>query len=123
MTVTGAQKEFTVTDKYMKKMTLDNWGKPCIWLNNQNPLDIPNLPYWQREYLEANCIFVNLDHKIYNDGEVVQPLFWPPSEPQSQQEERESVASTPMIPWADKGKERMVYLQDVDPTFYYTGSS
>ena len=30
----GAQKEFVVTDKYMKKQTIQNWGKPCIWLNN-----------------------------------------------------------------------------------------
>jgi hypothetical protein len=66
-----------VTDKYTKKSTVTNWGKPCIWLNNQNPLDIPNLEGWKREYLLANCIFVNLEHRLYRPEEVVAPLFLP----------------------------------------------
>ena len=77
----GAQRQFTVTDKYTKKKVFDNWGKPCIWLNNQNPLFIPNLPDWQREYLEANCIFVNLDHRLYSPALVVPPIFNPPPAP------------------------------------------
>ena len=74
----GAQKEFSVTDKYTRKSTVTNWGKPCIWLNNQNPLEVPNLEGWKREYLLANCIFVNLEHRLYRPEEVVAPLFLPP---------------------------------------------
>jgi hypothetical protein len=77
----GAQKQFTVTDKYTRKITLENWGKPCIWLNNQNPMEIPALPHWQYEYLQANCIFVNLEHRLYQPEEMLAPLFHPKPRP------------------------------------------
>ena len=32
----GAQKTFTVTDKYRAKKRID-WGKPCIMLMNEDP--------------------------------------------------------------------------------------
>jgi hypothetical protein len=46
----GAQETFTVTDKYRGKKTLCGWSKPCIWLNNQNPLDC-NIPEWKKDWL------------------------------------------------------------------------
>ncbi|KAI0278674.1 hypothetical protein BC826DRAFT_882638, partial [Russula brevipes] len=63
----GAQSEFTVSDKYKRKKTLKNWNKPCIWLSNKNILDSAN-EQWKKEWLEANCIIVYLEHR----------LFWPP---------------------------------------------
>ena len=38
----GAQKTFTVTDKYRAKKRID-WGKPCIMLMNEDPTIIPTL--------------------------------------------------------------------------------
>ena len=58
-----AQKEFVMTDKYMKKTTVTNWGKPCIWLNNQDPREIPNLLPYQREYLNIRSILESLTGK------------------------------------------------------------
>jgi hypothetical protein len=104
-----------VTDKYMKKSTLQNWGKPCIWLNNQDPLETPNMPSWQKEYLRANCIFVHLEHRLYIPEPVVPEMFieWEatpaPSTPQVQEEEIT----------LDIGNEMqlqgVVYLEDIDP--------
>jgi hypothetical protein len=54
--LTGAQQQFTVTDKYTRKKTI-RWGKPCIYLNNQDPLEA-NLPDWQKQWLQANCVTV-----------------------------------------------------------------
>lgn len=34
----GAQKDFSCTDKYRRKMNL-SWGHPAIWLNNNDPLE------------------------------------------------------------------------------------
>lgn len=37
----GAQETFTVTDKYKGKATFD-WGRPCIYLNNNDPRADPD---------------------------------------------------------------------------------
>ncbi|KAG1761536.1 hypothetical protein EV702DRAFT_984711, partial [Suillus placidus] len=58
----GGQKEFEVTDKYVSKMTV-RWGKPCIWLSN----DDPRGKKVDRSWLEANCIFAEINHKLYDD--------------------------------------------------------
>lgn len=73
----GAQKEFTVTDKYTRKKTISNWGKPCIWLNNENPLEYPGLQRWQRDYIEGNCKIVHLDHRLYTPDPIIPPMFHP----------------------------------------------
>jgi hypothetical protein len=108
----GAQKEFSVTDKYTKKSTVQNWGKPCIWLNNQNPLEIPTLELWKRDYLEANCIFVNLEHRLYRPDEVMAPLFLPPTI----EEELEYINDSQLVQPAGGGvviDENTVYLEDL----------
>ncbi|KAF8460350.1 hypothetical protein DFH94DRAFT_618626, partial [Russula ochroleuca] len=71
----GSQLQFTVTDKYTRKKPI-RWGKPCIYLNNQDPLEA-NLPDWQKQWLQANCIFVNLDHRLYSPEAMLPPLFAP----------------------------------------------
>lgn len=56
----GAQKTFTLTDKYRKKRTV-NWGKPCILLFNVMPEIKPDLYDWVR----SNCDIVTLENKLY----------------------------------------------------------
>jgi len=73
---TGAQHTFTITDKYKPKCTLKNWGKPCIWLNNKDPRDEAQ-DETVKDWLNANCIFVNLTHHLYLPEPVVPPMFAP----------------------------------------------
>lgn len=61
----GGQKEFEVTDKYVSKMTV-HWGKPCIWLSNDDPRE----KKVDKDWLCANCEFIRLDHTLYESGEV-----------------------------------------------------
>lgn len=52
----GAQKEFTISDKYRKKKTV-KWGKPSIVLTN----DYPVLNDWEKE----NTVVITLINKLY----------------------------------------------------------
>lgn len=58
----GAQREFTLNEKYTKKRKVV-WGGPAIWLSNSNPLDYSS---WDQSWLEANSVIVHLDHKLYD---------------------------------------------------------
>ena len=82
----GAQQEFIITDKYKKKRTLRNWGKPCIWLSNEDPRN-ETTSQVTKDWLTANCIFVNLEHRLYLPEPVVPPLFAP----------RPAVPATPLF--------------------------
>jgi len=62
----GAQKEFEVTDKYVRKMTV-HWGKPCIWLSNENPLD----KKVDREWVIANTTIVHVEEPLYEVEPIV----------------------------------------------------
>ena len=81
----GAQHTFTVTDKYKHKRTLRNWSKPCIWLNNNNPRDATQ-DQVTKDWLNANCIFVNLEHRLYLPEPVIPPMFAPRPSPAVQRE-------------------------------------
>lgn len=59
----GHQQEFYVTDKYKGKQ-LVKWGKPSIWLSNSNPVHEFGLKAEDVEWLEANCLIVNLTTTI-----------------------------------------------------------
>lgn len=48
----GGQKEFVATDKWVKKLRV-SWGKPCIFLCNDNPLDFVSATH--ARFLEKNC--------------------------------------------------------------------
>ncbi|KAF8872205.1 hypothetical protein CPB84DRAFT_1829873 [Gymnopilus junonius] len=61
----GAQEEIEVTDKYRPKSTL-HWGKPLIWLSNEDPELDPN---FDQQWLKGNCIFYYLDYKLYESSE------------------------------------------------------
>lgn len=61
----GAQKEFSMTDKYRKKATV-KWGKASIWLCN--PEDDPrvDLNQAQKAWFEANVKTVTLFSPLFN---------------------------------------------------------
>lgn len=54
----GAQRQFTVTDKYKKKQQW-NWGKPCIILSNHNPLFKDYL------WIKENCIICEIKSPLF----------------------------------------------------------
>lgn len=81
----GAQKSMVLTDKYRGKRTV-KWGKPCIWLHNSNPMVEAN--GWDKAWLEANAVIVELPHKLY--GEV-----------------------DPRVPRDRAGDPNQVYLEDI----------
>lgn len=56
----GAQKEFTLTDKYCQKETIV-FGKPCIVLMNESPFSRT----WDSDWIVANCFIVNVIQKLF----------------------------------------------------------
>lgn len=56
----GAQEEFTLTDKYKKKMKF-MWGKPCIMCMNEDPLYMQGVDY---EWLIGNCDIVYIGEDL-----------------------------------------------------------
>lgn len=56
----GAQKEFTVTDKYKRKMKV-KWGKPIIWISNNEF----NCKTSTLDYIRKNSVRVNVYSKLY----------------------------------------------------------
>lgn len=59
----GGQREFTVTDKYLKKSTIINFG-PAIYLFNS--------PEWDACYtvldmhwVQENCTIIQINNKLY----------------------------------------------------------
>jgi hypothetical protein len=53
----GGQLEAVINDKYCKKKRV-RWGKPCIFLANDDPRDALN--EGDRRWVEANCMFVHV---------------------------------------------------------------
>lgn len=53
----GGQKEFYATDKYRHKKLI-TWGKPCIWIANENPRYNKGVDV---EWLEGNCVFIEVN--------------------------------------------------------------
>lgn len=60
----GHQKEFYVTDKYKGKKKV-YWGKPSIWLSNENPLDEFGLKDTDIEWLRGNCDIIYVDEPLF----------------------------------------------------------
>lgn len=63
--ILGCQSEFVMTDKYLKKIRIKNWGKPCIFLCNDDNDPKEKCKPEEREWLEANCFCVRLMGKLY----------------------------------------------------------
>lgn len=57
----GGQQSFSVTDKYRRKIVVQ-WGKPMIWLSNDNPLEIEG---WDARYIRANSKIVHVERRLY----------------------------------------------------------
>lgn len=56
----GAQAQFTVTDKFRHKTTIQ-WGRPTIWLTNDSPyMDVDT------DWLQGNCFIVHLTAPIFH---------------------------------------------------------
>lgn len=79
----GAQDCLTMTDKWVKKLDIEN-GKPLIWINN-NPLEeqVPNKRV--RDYIKKNMIICQLgEYDLYNEkdrrsiGGFCQWVDWDP---------------------------------------------
>jgi hypothetical protein len=92
-------------------------------------LDIPNLSLWQRDYLQANCIFVNLEHKLYLPAPRQLSIFNPSSRIEEEDDPIQEWSPTPRNSMEGpsrildpKGKGRalqlsgdLVYLEDLLP--------
>lgn len=59
----GHQQQFYVTDKYKGKSFV-TWGKPSIWLNNEDPREEHGIRSDEVEWLNANCDFIYLTEPI-----------------------------------------------------------
>lgn len=53
----GSQQQFFATDKYRGKRLIE-WGRPSIYISNDNPLMDPDC---DTDWLEGNCIVVHID--------------------------------------------------------------
>jgi hypothetical protein len=58
----GEQMEFVTGDKYMRKQRI-KWGKPCIYICNDDPREEPA---WKanKTWLDANTIIVHIDKPL-----------------------------------------------------------
>lgn len=59
----GCQKQFQVKQLY-KDPVLIEWGKPTIWLCNDDPLRDTALNEWDIAWLQGNCIIIELTEPI-----------------------------------------------------------
>ena len=62
----GAQKEFTMTDKYKGKKTV-KWGKPFIFLCNYDPLLQDGWNTWYNE----RALVIEIDRRLYYSSDSV----------------------------------------------------
>lgn len=64
--ILGCQLTFVLTDKYRGKKTIKNWGRPCIFLCNED-----NDPFTKAgdyhiiQWLRENCVKVEITNKLY----------------------------------------------------------
>lgn len=58
----GGQSAFSVTDKYRKRRTIQ-WGKPCIYLCNQNPFESEH-PNVDLDWLSRNSVLVEITDDV-----------------------------------------------------------
>lgn len=57
----GCQLQFYATDKYKGKKLI-HWGKPSIWLSNEDPRTNEGVDI---DWLEGNCLFVQVTQPIF----------------------------------------------------------
>jgi len=59
----GCQKQFQVKQLY-KDPVLIEWGKPTVWLCNDDPLQDASLSQWDIEWLQGNCTIIHMTEPI-----------------------------------------------------------
>ena len=59
----GCQEEFTVTDKYMTKKTLFNFGPAIYLFNDYDYHQLRNHLDWN--WCRDNCVIINVQNKLY----------------------------------------------------------
>lgn len=69
----GHQRQFYVTDKYKGKKLVE-WGRPSIWINNEDPREEHGIRADEVEWLNANCVFIHLTEPIVHAS-----IEWTPS--------------------------------------------
>lgn len=60
----GAQKQIVVTDKYRKKQT-KVWGKPCIYLCNEDADPFIDMSCLERRWYECNLQRIKITNKLF----------------------------------------------------------
>lgn len=60
----GCQAEFTIKQLY-RDPHLMKWGKPSIWIANKDPRLVNEKSQVDVDWLEANCIFVQVDQPTF----------------------------------------------------------
>lgn len=60
----GGQMQFQVKQLY-RDPTIISWGKPSIWLANNDPRD-EDITSVDRDWLEANCDFIYVTEPIFH---------------------------------------------------------
>lgn len=64
--IVGAQSQFILTDKYVKKITITNWSKPCIILLNHDMMYERHLSESLLNWFTTNTIKVDLgSNRLY----------------------------------------------------------
>lgn len=51
----------------MKKLHIQNWSKPCIYVSNQDPRLYSGVDV---DWLNGNCIFVELDKPLFTPRQM-----------------------------------------------------
>lgn len=60
----GCQQEFTVTDKYMKKVTIRNWSIPSIFLFNTEAFNSLN-GVLDMDWVRGNCTIIYIPNSLF----------------------------------------------------------
>lgn len=61
--IMGCQKEFEITDKYLQKKTVYNFG-PCIFLMNTPEFNILH-QHLDMDFVRGNCYIIHIENKLY----------------------------------------------------------
>lgn len=61
----GCQMEFTATDKYVRKRTIKNWGKPAIICLNMDMAWSSTMDYHLQEWFQDNCVSLTIKSPLF----------------------------------------------------------